>query len=435
MQGDRLVDLGAGAGPVSPQADQLLHVRIGRHHLARPVDRRQIGCLRRPRHGAGDRFEDVDGRIAPALGDGALHDDMAVEDAAHGIRHRLVMVVAVHQHAEDAGDGALLGARPRPFQQTRQFGEYGRRIALGGRRLAGRQPDLALRHGKAGDRIHQHQHIFAEVAEIFRDRQRQIGRLAAHQRRFVRGRDHHHGARETGRAQIVLQEFLHLAAALADQADHRNVGRHVAGQHRQKHRFADTRARKDAHALAAADGEKGIERAHAEIERLAHPHAGMRRRRRIAERVRRRTRRQLTQPVDRLAHGVDHAAKPALGRADGAGGGGDHRPAAAPHAVERGKRHGQRMATGKTHHLARDRRPDAGLDRQPRADRHGVDRPRHLHHQPAHADHAAIDLHAVEVGDLFGQGLHGGVATSAGELPLPLGERVGVRGQVTFDRP
>src|ERR1039458_5859197 len=51
-------------------------------------------------------------RIAPALGNGALHDDMAVEDAAHGIRHRLVMVVAVHQHAEDAGDGALLGARP-----------------------------------------------------------------------------------------------------------------------------------------------------------------------------------------------------------------------------------------------------------------------------------------------------------------------------------
>src|SRR5450759_5172298 len=169
VQGDRLVELGAGAGPVGPPPDQLLHVRIGRHHLGRPVDRRQIGCLRRPRHGAGDRFEDVDGRIAPALGNGALHDDMAVEDAAHGIRHRLVMVVAVHQHAENAGDGALLGARPGPFEQARQLGEYGRRIALGGRRLASREPDLALRHGKAGDRIHQHQHIFAEVAEYFRD--------------------------------------------------------------------------------------------------------------------------------------------------------------------------------------------------------------------------------------------------------------------------
>jgi hypothetical protein len=35
-----------------------------------------------------------------------------------------------------------------------------------------------------------------------------------------------------------------------------------------------------------------------------------------------------------------------------------------------------------------------------------VDRPRHLDHQPAHADHAAVDLHAVEVDDLLGQGFH-----------------------------
>jgi hypothetical protein len=35
-----------------------------------------------------------------------------------------------------------------------------------------------------------------------------------------------------------------------------------------------------------------------------------------------------------------------------------------------------------------------------------VDRPRYLNHQPAHADHAAVDLHAVEVDDLLGQGFH-----------------------------
>ena len=121
----------------------------------------------------------------------------------------------------------------------------------------------------------------------------------------------------------------------------------VARQHRQQHRFADAGAGEDAHALAAADGEEGIERAHAEIERRADPHAGMRRRRRSAERIRRRPRRQRPLPVDRLAHGVDHAAEPALRRPYGAGGGGDHRAAAAPHAVERGKRHGQRMAAVK----------------------------------------------------------------------------------------
>ena len=48
----------------------------------------------------------------------------------------------------------------------------------------------------------------------------------------------------------------------------------------------------------------------------------------------------------------------------------------------------------------------AGLDHDPGADRHGVDRARDLDHQAAHADHAAVDLDAVEFGDLFGQRLH-----------------------------
>ena len=48
----------------------------------------------------------------------------------------------------------------------------------------------------------------------------------------------------------------------------------------------------------------------------------------------------------------------------------------------------------------------AGLDDDPRADRHGVDRPRDLDHQAAHADDAAVDLDPVEFGDLLGQRLH-----------------------------
>ena len=227
---------------------------------------------------------------------------MAVEDAAHGVGDRLVVVVAVDQHGEDAGDGALpLGAGPGPLQQPRQLGEHRRRIALGGRRLAGGEADLALRHGKARDRIHQHQHVLAFVAEIFGDGERQVGGLAAHQRRLVGGGDHHHRAGEAGVAEIVLQEFLHLAAAFADQPDHRDVGRHVARQHRQQHRFADAGAGENAHALAAAAGQEGIERAHAEIERRADPAAGMRQRRRVAERIRRWPEQQRTLAVDRLA--------------------------------------------------------------------------------------------------------------------------------------
>ena len=115
----------------------------------------------------------------------------------------------------------LPGPGAGPLQQPRQLGEHGRRIAFRGRRLARRQADLALRHGKAGDRIHQQQHMLALVAEIFGHAQRQIRRLAAHQRRFVRRRDDDDGARQTFLAEIVLDEFLDLAAAFADQPDHR----------------------------------------------------------------------------------------------------------------------------------------------------------------------------------------------------------------------
>ena len=45
-------------------------------------------------------LQHVDRRIAPALGDGALHHDMAVENAAHGVGDRLIVIVAVDQHGE-----------------------------------------------------------------------------------------------------------------------------------------------------------------------------------------------------------------------------------------------------------------------------------------------------------------------------------------------
>jgi len=36
MEADRLIDLGAGPGTVGSEADELLHVGVGRHDLARP---------------------------------------------------------------------------------------------------------------------------------------------------------------------------------------------------------------------------------------------------------------------------------------------------------------------------------------------------------------------------------------------------------------
>ncbi len=137
--------------------------------------------------------------------------------------------------------------------------------------------------------------------------------------------------------------------------------------------------------------------------------------------IRRRPRRQRPLAVDRLAHGVDDAAEPAFGGPDRAGRGGDDGAAAAPHAFQRRKRHRQRMGAGKADHLAGNAAAGAALDVEPRADRHGLDRPGHLDHQPAHADDAAVDFDAVDIGNLFGEGFHGarsGACRFAAGTPL-----------------
>src|SRR5262249_16869924 len=108
--------------------------------------------------------------------------------------------------------------------------------------------------------------------------------------------------------------------------------------------------------------------------------------------------------VDRLTHGVDHAAEPAERGPHCRRRRYHHRAAAATHAFERREWHQQRIGTGEAHHLAQDWL--AGLDHHPRPDRHRVNGARDLDHEAAHADDAAIDLDPVEVADLFGQRFH-----------------------------
>ena len=206
---------------------------------------------------------------------------------------------------------------PARSSSLRQLGEDGRRIALGGRRLAGGEADLALRHGKARDAVDEAEHVAARGRGRYSAmRERQIGRLAAHQRRFVRGRDDDDAARQALGPEIVLDEFLHFAAALADQPDHRRVGGGVARDHRQQHRLADAGAGEDAHALAAAAGQKGVDGAHAEIDLALDALARMGRRRLVAQRIGGAAARQRALAVDRLAQRVDDAAEPAVVRID-----------------------------------------------------------------------------------------------------------------------
>ena len=129
---------------------------------------------------------------------------MAIEDSAHRVGDRLVVVVALDQDGEDAGDGAFTRPGAGALQEPRQLREHSRRITFGARRLAGRQPDLALRHREAGDRIHQQQNVLGLIAEVLGDGEREIGRLTARQRWLVGGRNHHHRTRKTLLAEIAL---------------------------------------------------------------------------------------------------------------------------------------------------------------------------------------------------------------------------------------
>ncbi len=192
---------------------------------------------------------------------------MAVEDRAHGVGDRLVHVVAVDEHGVEAGDrAARRGAGA--LEQLRQQREHARRVAARGGRLADRQADLALGHREARDRVHHQHHVAALVAEVLGDRGRGEGGLDAHERGLVGRRDDHDRAGHALGAEVALDELAHLAAALADEADHVDVGRRRAGDHAQQRRLADAGAGEDAEALAAAAGDERVERAHAERDAL-----------------------------------------------------------------------------------------------------------------------------------------------------------------------
>ncbi len=76
---------------------------------------------------------------------------------------------------------------------------------------------------------------------------------------------------------LVSMKVGDFAAALADQADDDHVRLRRAHDHAEQHRLADARARHDADALALADRQEAVDRAHAHVERLAHAAAVERR--------------------------------------------------------------------------------------------------------------------------------------------------------------
>jgi hypothetical protein len=82
------------------------------------------------------------------------------------------------------------------------------------------------------------------------------------------------------------------------------------------------------------------------------------------------------------------------------------------HAFKWSEGHQQRERPGESDHFTRNIL-SWSLDNHSCANRHGMQRSGNFHHQPAHADNAAVDLDTVKFVDLFGKRLHGAPAGGA----------------------
>ena len=149
------------------------------------------------------------------------------------------------------------------LQNSGQQVEDGRRIAFLAGRFAGGQADFALRHGEAGNRIHNQQHFGALVAEVFGDGEGHEAGADAQGSGTVGGGADHDGTLAAFGTQLVIEKGANLAIALADQRDHRDVGGIVARHGAQQRAFADAAAAEDSHALAFAAGHHGVDGADA----------------------------------------------------------------------------------------------------------------------------------------------------------------------------
>ena len=196
------------------------------------------------------------GRRSPGSGsvrELAREHDVAVEDAARGVGDRLVQVVALDQH----GVEAVIEPRvPRCRRARAAAAAWRTRSADSPWWPAARRSASPISRCAIAKRVTESissSTSLALVAEVLGDRS---SPCTAPFTRTSAGSSE--GATTTTRArqplgaEVVLDELAHLAAALADQADHDHVGLGVAGHHAEQRALADAGAGEQADALAAA---------------------------------------------------------------------------------------------------------------------------------------------------------------------------------------
>ena len=107
--------------------------------MPRPADRFPVAVAARQR--AADGAQHVDRWPPAAFADLAIKHQMPVQDAAHRIGHRLVMVVAIDQHREDRGDVALAVRMPGPARSSSAGSSAKTEVYRSGRSPAPPRPD------------------------------------------------------------------------------------------------------------------------------------------------------------------------------------------------------------------------------------------------------------------------------------------------------
>ena len=139
------------------------------------------------RHQSAEAVEHRDGRIVVARSQCPVQQNVSVQQRANGVHHRILLVIALHQHGVKRSDAAVRKT-PGPFYQACQHVQHRRSVTFCSRRLAGRQSNFTLRHREPRDGIDNQQNVLAQSAEIFCDSRRRQGSANTQKRRLIGSR-------------------------------------------------------------------------------------------------------------------------------------------------------------------------------------------------------------------------------------------------------
>ena len=108
-------------------------------------------------------------------------------------------------------------------------------------------------HGVTGKRVHHQQYVLALILKVLRDSRSRHGTFISHHRGLVGSRNNKHGTRHALFAQIPLNKFKNLSAALSHKSDDVYIRLNFSCDHTQQRGFANARTRENTHSLTSAD--------------------------------------------------------------------------------------------------------------------------------------------------------------------------------------